>query len=128
MKRIGLFAMWLALCAHVGSPDTYFEGTAGPYPLRVVVRNPTVVPGLAQISVRLLGRQVVRRVLVLPVFWDPRTAAPIIVTAPTNKNAPNASSAAPSGFCRASRLVATAMTGTRALPEPASPSTVTCTP
>jgi hypothetical protein len=68
--------MWLLLCAHVGSPDIYFEGAAGPYPVRVVVRNPSVVPGLAQISVRLLSRQVVRRVLVLPVFWDPRTAAP----------------------------------------------------
>jgi len=68
--------MWLVLCAHVGSPDTYFEGTAGPYPVRVVIRNPGVVPGLAQISVRLLAPHAVRRVLVLPVFWDPRTAAP----------------------------------------------------
>ena len=24
--------------AHVGSPDTWFEGKAGPYPVRVVVR------------------------------------------------------------------------------------------
>jgi len=68
--------MWLVLCAHVGSPDTYFEGAAGPYPVRIVIRNPSVVPGLAQISVRLLVPHVVRRVLVLPVFWDPRTAAP----------------------------------------------------
>ncbi len=76
MKRAALLAMWLVLCAHVGSPDTYFEGTAGPYPVRVVIRNPSVVPGLAQISVRLLAPYAVRRVLVLPVFWDPRTAAP----------------------------------------------------
>jgi len=76
VKRAALLAMWLFLCAHVGSPDTYFEGTAGPYPVRVVIRNPSVVPGLAQISVRLLAPYVVRRVLVLPVFWDPRTAAP----------------------------------------------------
>src|SRR5690349_15083804 len=62
--------------AHVGSPDTYFEGAAGPYPVRVIVRSPGVVPGLAQITVRLLSPQSARRVLVLPVFWDPRTAAP----------------------------------------------------
>jgi hypothetical protein len=60
----------------VGSPDTYFEGTVGPYPVRVLVRTPAVVPGLAQITVRLLAPHPVNRVLVLPVFWDPKTAAP----------------------------------------------------
>ena len=34
------------------------------------------MPGLAQITVRLLGATRVQRVLVLPVYWDPRTAAP----------------------------------------------------
>ncbi len=66
----------LVAAAHVGSPDTYFEGAAGPYPIRVIVRSPGVVPGLAQITVRLLSPQGARRVLVLPVYWDPRTAAP----------------------------------------------------
>ena len=66
----------LVAAAHVGSPDTYFEGAAGPYPVRVIVRSPGVVPGLAQITVRLLSPQGARRVLVLPVYWDPRTAAP----------------------------------------------------
>lgn len=69
-------AIALVASAHVGSPDTYFEGAAGPYSVRVIVRSPGVVPGLAQITVRLLGPQDVRRVLVLPVYWDPRTAAP----------------------------------------------------
>ncbi len=81
MTRLGLrlgalVGIGLVALAHVGSPDTYFEGAAGPYPVRVVVRNPGVVPGLAQITVRLLAPHAVRRVLVLPVFWDPRTAAP----------------------------------------------------
>ena len=66
----------LVAVAHVGSPDTYFEGAAGPYPVRVIVRSPGVVPGLAQITVRLLSPRGARRVLVLPVYWDPRTAAP----------------------------------------------------
>jgi len=71
-----LAGIFLATSAHVGSPDTYFEGAAGAYAVRVIVRNPGVVPGLAQITVRLLGGPSARRVLVLPIFWDPRTAAP----------------------------------------------------
>ena len=69
-------AIGLITSAHVGSPDTYFEGAAGPYPVRVVVRSPGVVPGLAQITVRLLAPRPVHRVLVVPVYWDPKTAAP----------------------------------------------------
>src|SRR2546428_1051769 len=75
--RLGaLVGIALVASAHVGSPDTYFEGAAGAYPVRVIVRNPGVVPGLAQITVRLLAPRAIQRVLVLPVFWDPRTAAP----------------------------------------------------
>lgn len=66
----------LASSAHVGSPDTYFEGPAGPYHVRVIIRTPGVVPGLAQISVRLLDGARARSVTVLPVYWNPRTAAP----------------------------------------------------
>lgn len=65
-----LLFLWLALpvAAHIGSPNVIFEGRAGPYPVRVVVRPPEVVPGLAEISVRTLGPGVAR-VAVLPVFW-----------------------------------------------------------
>lgn len=38
--------------AHVGSPDVYAEGQAGPYRLSVVVRPPLVIPGVAEIEVR----------------------------------------------------------------------------
>ena len=41
--------------AHVGSPDTFFAGKAGPYDVRVSVRLPGVIPGRAQISVRVAG-------------------------------------------------------------------------
>jgi hypothetical protein len=41
--------------AHVGSPDVYYEGNAGPYHLLVTIRPPAVVPGVAQIQVRCLG-------------------------------------------------------------------------
>jgi hypothetical protein len=38
--------------AHVGSPDVYAEGQAGPYRLSVVIRPPLVIPGVAEIEVR----------------------------------------------------------------------------
>jgi hypothetical protein len=40
------------LGAHVGSPDVFFEGSAGPYHLFVSVRMPPVIPGIAEIEVR----------------------------------------------------------------------------
>src|SRR5262245_11070165 len=41
--------------AHVGSPDTFFGGKAGPYDVRVSVRLPGVIPGRAQVTVRIEG-------------------------------------------------------------------------
>ena len=58
-----------ALAGHVGSPNVFHEGKAGPYPVRVVVRPPGVIPGLAEISVRIPEGEV-RRVAVRPVRWD----------------------------------------------------------
>src|SRR6185436_11995804 len=73
--------------AHVGSPDTYFSGQAGPYPIRVIVRLPGVIPGRAQISVRVPGAApgAVRRVDVRVAQWSvgiegappAKTAAPV---------------------------------------------------
>jgi hypothetical protein len=42
----------LSLSAHVGSPDVYYEGDAGPYHLFVTVRVPQVIPGVAEIQIR----------------------------------------------------------------------------
>jgi hypothetical protein len=41
--------------AHVGSPDVYADGNAGPYHLFVTVRPPLVIPGVAEIEVRSEG-------------------------------------------------------------------------
>src|SRR5262249_59129098 len=43
--------------AHVGSPDTFFAGKAGPYDVRVTVRLPGVIPGRAQVAVRVAGAE-----------------------------------------------------------------------
>ena len=53
--------------AHIGSPNVFFEGKAGEYFVRAVIRPPQVVPGLAEINVRVPGGPV-ERVTVLPVF------------------------------------------------------------
>lgn len=47
----GLLLPAVAL-AHVGSPDVYYDGYAGPYHLLVTVRPAPVVPGVAEIQVR----------------------------------------------------------------------------
>src|SRR5271155_6092120 len=43
-----------ALHAHVGSPDVFYEGMAGPYKIFVTIRTPQMIPGVAQIEVRSL--------------------------------------------------------------------------
>ncbi len=62
MKRLGVRNFLLGLgiviaavpaAAHIGSPNTFFEGQAGPYPIRVMVMVSGVVPGLAEISIRV---------------------------------------------------------------------------
>jgi len=47
-----------ALMAHVGSPDVFFQGKAGPYPLLVAIRPPDAIPGIARIEVRALSPDV----------------------------------------------------------------------
>jgi hypothetical protein len=56
-KRAWLMFLVLASCAvplsaHVGSPDVFLEGNAGPYKLFVTVRVPQVIPGTAEIEIR----------------------------------------------------------------------------
>ncbi|HEY0456308.1 MAG TPA: hypothetical protein VGE41_08020, partial [Verrucomicrobiae bacterium] len=55
--------------AHIGSPNVVYEGLAGAYHVRVSVKPPGVVPGLAQINVRVLSGQPTR-VTVLPVRYN----------------------------------------------------------
>ena len=72
MSRVirGVAALSLAvfLTAHIGSPDVYFAGKAGPYVVNVVIRPPQVVPGVAEVYVKV-SDSTVTRVVVRPVFW-----------------------------------------------------------
>jgi hypothetical protein len=55
----------LPLAAHVGSPDVYYEGSAGPYRLFVTVVVPQVIPGVAEIQVRAESADV-RSIQIVP--------------------------------------------------------------
>lgn len=83
MKRLVLpLALFLALSAHVGSPNVVFDGQAGPYSVRVVVRPPMVVPGRAEVIVQLPAADT-GRVSIRPVFWRAGVAG-----APSGDDAP----------------------------------------
>lgn len=73
IRRLRLFGGALALAAltsaHVGSPDTWFEGPAGPYPVRVLVRSPRVIPGLADVTVWVTGNGVAK-VWATPAYYN----------------------------------------------------------
>ena len=62
-----ILACCLTAEAHIGSPNVFLEDKAGAFPVRVVIRPPQVVPGLAEITVRVT--EPVQRITVLPVFW-----------------------------------------------------------
>ena len=52
-RWLGLAGL-VALCsAHVGSPDVWYEGNAGPYHVLVYVRLPGVIPGIADVNVQV---------------------------------------------------------------------------
>jgi hypothetical protein len=55
----------LPVFAHVGSPDVFYEGEAGPYRLLVTIRPPEVIPGVAQIEIRSASPDV-RQVRIVP--------------------------------------------------------------
>lgn len=58
-------AVQAPLGAHVGSPDVFLEGLAGPYRLLVTVRPPQAIPGIADVEV-LTKSDDVRDVRIVP--------------------------------------------------------------
>jgi hypothetical protein len=86
MKKISrawipLFACYLLLCPaawpHVGSPDVYYEGMAGPYRLFVTVRMPQMIPGVAQVEAQVLDGKVSEiRIVPMRVIGEGSETAP----------------------------------------------------
>ncbi len=72
--RLGVLLLVLCtgLSAHVGSPDVFLEGQAGPYSLSVVVRPPSIVPGVAEVEVLLRGGAAgdIRKIEIQPVTYS----------------------------------------------------------
>ncbi|HZJ17085.1 MAG TPA: hypothetical protein VFD27_18665, partial [Chthoniobacteraceae bacterium] len=69
-------ALLLALClfmpplarGHVGSPNVFFQGKAGPHPVSVIIRPPATLPGIAQVDVRVADDDI-SRVALRAIFW-----------------------------------------------------------
>src|ERR1043165_438779 len=76
-----------ALLAHVNSPDVYFDGDAGPYHLLVTLRPPTVVPGVAQVQVRVVSNDV-NEIKILPLRMVGDNKAPVADSAKRSADDP----------------------------------------
>lgn len=83
MRRIRsiilLFVAAASLNAHVGSPDVYLDGSAGPYKLFIAIRPPTAIPGIAEVEVRTDAKDITGV-----------KAAPLPMTGPGARFAPTA--------------------------------------
>src|SRR5438046_3380588 len=90
MRHLLLF---LGICssafAHVGSPDVFYEGNAGPYHVLVTIRPPAVIPGVAEIEVRCNSNDVTQvRIVPLPLRGPGAKFAPTPDIAQRSKDDP----------------------------------------
>jgi hypothetical protein len=75
--------------AHVGSPDVFFEGEAGPYRLLVTIRPPQVIPGVAEVEIRSASPEVRQvRIVPLPMTGPAARLAPAPDVAQPSKEDP----------------------------------------
>lgn len=65
MRWILAALLSLPALAHIGSPDIFLEGKAGPYPVFVTIRPPAVIPGVAEVEIRA-GVKDIREVRIVP--------------------------------------------------------------
>jgi hypothetical protein len=53
--------------AHVGNPDVYFQGAAGPYRLIITIRTPQMIPGTADVEI-LSATPGISKITVVPLY------------------------------------------------------------
>ena len=53
--------------AHVGNPDVYFQGAAGPYHLIITIRTPQMIPGTADLEI-LSATPGISKITVVPLY------------------------------------------------------------
>lgn len=87
MKRAASLWLWLAVLAgmataHVGSPNVYYEGAAGPHAVRVIVRPPTAIPGLAEVNVSVAGEEIAVSLQAVAATAAQSSLAPSVTAAP----------------------------------------------
>lgn len=68
LRVLAAISLAVVLAAHVGSPDVYYSGNAGPYVVDVIIRPPQVVPGIADVHVHVRD-YAVSGVVIRPVYW-----------------------------------------------------------
>ncbi|MEO6445377.1 MAG: hypothetical protein ABIZ91_04950 [Gemmatimonadaceae bacterium] len=66
---LGIVLLPAIAAAHVGTLDAFFAGMAGPYRIQVTIRPPGIVPGVAQVTVRVRDASVTR-VTVQAAQWN----------------------------------------------------------
>jgi hypothetical protein len=71
-RRLAAIVAIIVLCAgpasaHVGNPDVYFQGVAGPYHLIVTVRTPQMIPGIADVEI-LSATPGISKITVVPTY------------------------------------------------------------
>jgi len=71
----------LLVHAHIGSPNIFFDGKAGAYDVRLIIRPPAALPGSAQVDVRVIGAPATK-IWLQPALWEAgEDAAPAPVLA-----------------------------------------------
>lgn len=81
MKLLFFILLLAAQCAraHIGSPNVFFDGKAGAHAVRVIIRPPAAIPGIAQIDIRTAAPGIKVRAVLLTAA-DEAAAAPIAAT------------------------------------------------
>ena len=64
---IGVLLLIAPVWAHVGNPDVYFQGAAGPYHLIITIRTPQMIPGTAQVEI-LSATPGISKITVVPLY------------------------------------------------------------
>lgn len=89
VRALLLAAAVTAAYGHVGSPDVFHEGAAGPYPVFVAIRTPAAIPGVAEIEVRTAAAGVSAvRITPMPLTGEGAKFAPAADLAERSKEDP----------------------------------------
>ena len=84
LRWSGIAAIIIICSAHVGSPDAWYDGPAGPYRVVIHIETPGVVPGVAGINVRVTGEGIERVTAVANKFDATGGAPPPEIAKPVN--------------------------------------------